>query len=171
MVSAPKCDLQIPRDLLDAVNTAKPVCLWYERGECRRGGKCDFLHRRKKDDSFQLPRVTRCIVGGKPCIQIRPPAKAMVNAFFEAKHMTCPLGTCRRVKGTPLLEFYFVEGCMQQPNNDQCHRAHSAGKVWVDIMEFRGKCSINTRKKLMQVVAARSHSQNILCMGLEVATG
>ena len=140
MASASKCDLQIPRALLDAVNATRPQCQFYKEGRCKKGGRCPYFHAPGQGNSFLLPRISRhSTVDGEPYIQIRPPAKAMIQAFFKEKHMDCPVGPCRRVKNTPLLEFQFVEGRMQQPKHHQCQRAHLAGKVCVDIREFCGK--------------------------------
>ena len=135
MASASECALQIPKDLWDAVNTARPKCSFDAQGYCKNGKRCKLLHAGKDPNELHLlPFVSRYKVDGQERIEIRPPAEAMMKAYWVKElNMPCPVGQCRRVKDTPLLEFQILEGKMQQPLAQICHKASSDGKVHVDV--------------------------------------
>ena len=133
MASASNHDMQIPSDLLNAVNTVRPTCKFFQRGLCKAGGACKLYHRSGTNTSHLLPRVSIYDTADGPRIQIRPPLAQMVAAFWADIKMENPLGPCRRVQGTPIIEFQLVEGRMSLPQENVCSRAHLASYADVDV--------------------------------------
>ena len=84
--------------------------------------------------SHLLPRVSRYDTADGPRIQIRPSLAQMVAAFWADMKMECPLGPCRRVQGTPIVEFQLVEGRMSLPQTHVCSQRHLAGFVEFVVM-------------------------------------
>ena len=135
MAPASNCNLQIPRALVEAVTASRPTCQWHKQGKCRRGARCKFYHPQGRDmQTYHLPRVSHYLTPeGQNRIEIRLPAMSMMKAFFAEKKKPCPVFTCRRVKGTPLIEFMFGQGCMDGPQHYPCSQAHAEGHVDVKV--------------------------------------
>ena len=70
-MSAQQQPFEIPRELLEAINQARPTCWWYQKGQCKKGSKCQNRH--EPDTQDKIPHVS-CIrtESGEPRLCIRP---------------------------------------------------------------------------------------------------
>ena len=120
----------LPRQLYDAVNSAKPVCKMFQSGNCKKGGDCKKRHASVQSLSYKLPHTSRHQdADGNTTIVLRPPLKDAFVAKFEAEGAIPTIGAGRRIPGSPYIVFELEN--MKDPNNEACSRALHAGKVWV----------------------------------------
>ena len=136
--------MMIPKSLMNAVDAARPVCTFYRRGQCKKGSKCKLFHGRAQD-THNLPSVSRYNTPEGHRLQIRAPVKKMLDVYYEEKGITSPIGSHKRVKGTPILEFQLIHGTMEEPKAEECARAQLQGQVIVQELSV----SANPLSKLL----------------------
>jgi hypothetical protein len=91
--------LCVPAELLQAVNSCRPICPFFQptkkrpagggrdRG-CRKGARCPLLHTGPWGNEANLPHVSRVPGQG---LTLRPPLQQALNAYFSFKGVPNPL--------------------------------------------------------------------------------
>ena len=78
---------EIPEDLLDAINSARPLCgFWKMKMQCKRVAQCTFRH--DGSEQRRLPHVS-CIraADGKERLCLRPQLNQAWQAFFREREV------------------------------------------------------------------------------------
>ena len=73
---------EVPRELLEAINKARPTCRYYQWGKCKKGNKCQLRH--EPDTQDRIPHVS-CIrtKSGEPRLCVRPKLSEAWGVFAK----------------------------------------------------------------------------------------
>ena len=117
-----------PKELLVALDAARPVCKFYlTKKGCKQGSSCKLRHGESDDVvNAYLPHVSRHDGPEGTTITLRPPLPAAIQKFFGA-HNFAPiaLGASRATSRKQLLCYQLLY--MQEPDAEACRNADTSG--------------------------------------------
>ena len=80
--------MDIPLELAQRINEARPPCQYYWKNTCKKGLKCPFRHHLSLDgtDEYQLPHVSvHTGDDNKMVLHLRPPLSEAFNMYFSMR--------------------------------------------------------------------------------------
>ena len=110
--------MEVPRELLQIVDAARPVCSFYQRGWCKKGAACKKRHGPGEAKTL-VPYVSRhaCPMGTR--LNLRPPLTHAIDAFFRSTGTPCTLGSSKVISNRNDLLLFQLE-LMAQPIGRAC---------------------------------------------------
>ena len=100
--------MEVPRELLQLVDAARPVCAYYQRGWCKKGADCRKRHGPGEVNPL-VPHVSRHAGPEGARLNLRPPLTRAIEAFFRSTGTPCTLGPSKVISNRSDLLLFQLE--------------------------------------------------------------
>ena len=136
--------LELPLEVIQAINDARPPCRFFASGLCKKAGRCAWRHGSPNStDNFHIPHVScNRMPDGQVKLSVRPPLSEGLKVFFSHAGLPQRMGSGKCI-GDPSEDLQIFQlGYMQDRDETACAAAKSAGFVTMtETGRQPGKCS------------------------------
>ena len=98
LASMASSSMEVSSDLIHAINAARPPCMLWAQGFCKKGARCSWRHGplKEKVHSFHVPHVScNRLSDGSMQMCVRPPLLDALNKFFGDRDRKGTVGGCK----------------------------------------------------------------------------
>ena len=144
--------MELPEDLVEAIAATRVPCRWHQKGMCKKGAKCNYLHAKCEEHLTTNPFVS-CTLNteGQRQMQVRPPLNLALQKFFGCGPEELPVQSGKQVEEL----IVFPLQLMQERDVTACEAAKSCGWIAIGDQKLCVATNIDVPHFLMHCTSVR----------------